>query len=211
MHYLCDRTANKVYAVDDLEFDTVKFQFPNDIELSEESAYLTSFIYISKLMEKKFYNYKNIDIMQECYYMLLKRYRTKGLFAPDKPFKDNMKMWYVFAKKSCLFLLRSFTNIISDIDIWSLEDDETDALMQLGKCDTYDFETTESTKEILSVVDKLCLSVVKADKQLGLYALCKLQSLDDSATANIMEVTMPRIYEIRRALKEYFSLRLNND
>lgn len=211
MKYVCSKTTGKCYEVEDSMLAEVLDLHPEDEEISKDEAYLRLFQRISKSMEYKFSNYKQLDIMQECFYMLLKRYRIKGLFAPDKSFLDNEKIWWSFAKKSCLYIIRQYTDIISDIDIWSIEDNETDTSLCLGIYDEYELGESSSTcKEIVAAIDKLCYSKNYADQQLGLYATCKLKGLNDQQACLILDIKMPRLYEIKRKLKEYFRLRFNN-
>ena len=211
--YLFSKNNDRVYPfTDELEFLVAVAEHPEDEEISEDEAYLKTFTRISKTMEKRFSNYRNLDIMQECFYMMLKRYRYKGLFAPDKSFTDNVRIWWNFAKKSCLYIIRQYTDKhLDNIDIWDIEDNETDSKLCLGKCDEYQIgEHAAGVKEIMDCIDKLCVSPKYADQQLGLYAKCKLKGLTDQQTCLILEVGMPRIYEIKRLLKEYLNLRFNN-
>lgn len=211
--YLLSKVTDKVYSFDDeLEFELAVAEHPEDEEIDEETAYLRTFIRISETMKKRFANYKNLDIMQECYYMLLKRYRYKGVFAPDKSFQDNVRIWWNFAKKSCLYIIRQYTDKhLDNIDIWDIEDNETDTKLCLGKCDEYHIgEHTAAVKEIIDCIEKLCISPKYVDQQLGLYAKCKLQGLNDQQSCIILEIGMPRLYEIKRLLKEYLNLRFNN-
>jgi hypothetical protein len=210
--YLFSKLNDRVYAFDDeLEFSLATSEHPEDEEITEDEAYLRTFVRISKTMEKRFMNYRNLDIMQECYYMMLKRYRYKGLFAPDKPFQDNVRIWWNFAKKSCLYIIRQYTDKhLDNIDIWDIEDNETDTKLCLGKCDEYEIgEHTAGVNDIMECIDKLCNSRLYVDQQLGIYAKCKLQGLTDQQSCIILEIGMPRLYEIRRLLKEYLNLRFD--
>lgn len=211
MKYVCSKATGKCYEISDDKLEEILESHPEDEEVSKDEAYLKLFHRISKSMEYKFSNYKQLDIMQECFYMLLKRYRIKGLFAPDKSFLDNEKIWWSFAKKSCLYIIRQYTDIISDIDVWSIEDNETDTSLCLGVCDNYELGESNSTcEEIKNCINKLCYSHNYADQQLGLYATCKLKGLDDQQACTILGIKMPRLYEIKRKLKEYFRLRFDN-
>ena len=211
--YLYSKTTNKVYAFsDEQDFLLATLEYPDDTEISQDEAYIKLFEHISKTMERKFINYKHLDIMQECFYMLLKRYRYKGLFAPDKSFLDNSRIWWNFARKSCLYIIRRFSDKhLDDIDIWDIEDNETDASLRLGKCDEYKIgEHTAGVTEIVEALDKLCLSKHYVDQQLGIFAKCKLKGLSDAEACIILEIKMPRLYEIKRLLKEYLKLRFGN-
>ena len=208
--YLYSKANNNVYAYyDEDEFNLTKIQYPNDVEVTEETAYLTMFEKICKTMAKRFSNYNQLDIMQECYYMMLKRYREKGLFAPDKQFIDNVRIWWNFAKKSCLYIIRRFSDKhLNDIDIWDIEDNETDTSLCLGKCDEYNIGEHEAgVQDILDTIDRLSVSSVYADQQLGIYAKCKLNGLSDTDACMVLEIKMPRLYEIKRQLKEYLNSR----
>lgn len=211
--YLYSKTTNKIYAFSNEEdFRIAMSEYPDDIEVTQDEAYLKLFENISRFMDKKFDNYKHLDIMQECFYMMLKRYRDKGLFAPDKPFIDNKRIWWNFARKSCLYIIRRFSDKhLDDIDIWSIEDNETDTSLCLGKCDDYKIgEHTAGVMEIKETLEKLCLSPQYVDQQLGLFAKCKLNGLSDNEACKILEIKMPRLYEIKRLLKEYLNLRFGN-
>lgn len=210
--YLCDMKRFKIYAFDnEIDFKNTKLEYPEDVEVSRDDAYKYLFIRISKAMGKKFSNYKNIDIMSECYYMLLKRYTEKGLYAENKSFLDNERIWWSVAKKSCLYLLRQFRNdpFVKSIDVWSLEDNETDTSLWLGIFDKYIGCENADLKNMIDYLHKLCYSPHKSDRQLGLYSECKLNGLNDKQTCLILEVGMPRLYEIRRALKEHLKLRFD--
>jgi hypothetical protein len=210
--YLCDMKVFKVYAFDnELDFETTKLEYPEDVEVSKDDAYKYLFIRISRVMSKKFSNYKNIDIMSECYYMLLKRYTEKGLYAPNKSFLDNERIWWSFAKKSCLYLLRQFRNdpFVKSIDVWSLEENETDTSLWLGTFDRYSGCENYDLNVMIDYIRKMCHSPHKSDRQLGLYGECKLNGLTDEQACIILEVGMPRLYEIRRALREHLKLRFD--
>lgn len=219
MYYLWSEKLHKVFEYsDEDEFDMAKLQYPDEVEVTQEQAYLKLFERIARSMELKFGNYKNIDIHQECFYMLLKRYRLKGLFAPDKPWLDNSKMWWSFAKKSCLYIIREYKMVVGDLDIWDFDDNEdagsticcNNLSRNLMVEDTYSIEINDMCNDIKKAIDKLCLSKQYVDKQMGLFALCKLSKLSDEDTLTILEIKKPRLYEIRRALKEYLNLRFGN-
>ena len=212
--YLCDMKRFKIYAFDNItDFEAVKLEYPEDVEVSKDDAYKYLFIRISKAMANKFSNYRNIDIMSECYYMLLKRYTEKGLFAEDKSFLDNERIWWSIAKKSCLYLLRQFRNdpFVKSIDVWSLEDNETDTSKWLGKSDRYDGCEMLDANFIRNYIHNLCYSESKSERQLGLFGECKINGLTDEQTCSVLEVGMPRLYEIRRALKEHLKKRFENE
>ena len=207
MAYIVDTTNNKVYEVDKDEVQGFLKQYPNDREVTEEQAYLTLFVRISKIMEIKFSNYRNIDINQECYLALLKRYREQGVFAKDKPFKDNERIFYWFAKKMCFYFIREYKDIVSDIDVWTIEENETDSNQVVGIEDEHTCENDSMCSEIRKVLENLCISKDKADQQLGWYAKGKLNGLTDDQVGLLLDIGMPRIYELRRELRTYLRLR----
>lgn len=211
MYYLWSKSLNKSFEyLDKDEFEIAKLQYPDEIEITQEEAYIKLFEKISKSMEIKFSNYKNLDIGQECFYMLLKRYRLKGLFAPDKPWLDNLKMWWSFAKKSCLYIIRNYRNIVAESDIWDFDDNES-AGSTLYIYDKYNIGESDAVcKDIKDTIKKLCKSNNSTEQQMGLFAVCKLSNLSNDQILKVLEIKIARLYEIRRALKEYFKLKFGN-
>lgn len=205
--YVYSPLKNKVYeCVDSFELESILLQYPEDIIVTQDEAYLKLFMKISKVMEHKFSNYKQIDVARECLCMMIDRYRNKGLFAPDKPFADNERMWWSYAKKSCLYIIRKYRTdpFNRDRDTWDIEDNESDTAVKLGRPDDYEIEHSQLCNQILAEVNKLMISSRYYEQQLGLFAKCKLEGLDNEQTCKILNIGMPRLYEIQRELKEYF-------
>ena len=122
MKYLYSSNNGKVYACEDAEIEDILLLHPEDSEVDERTAYMLLFFRISQYMGKKFSNYKNADIQGEVLMMMLNRYKEKGLYAPDKSFKDNEKIWWSYAKKSCYFLIRQFKRKVSKCE--SIDDSD---------------------------------------------------------------------------------------
>lgn len=211
-YYLWSSVSNKVFEYNDIDdFQAAKDAHPEDIELTLEQAYMKLFERISKTMKRRFDNYKNLDIQQECFCMLLNRYRLKGTYAPDKPWLDNEKIWWKVSKKCCLYILREYTNIVSELDIWDLDDNEKYIVLAGCVEDTYDLgESKELCKEIKQAISKLCKSNEFVDQQMGIFATCKLEKFTDAQTCQVLNIKMSRFYEIRRGLKEYFNIQFRN-
>lgn len=185
--------------------------YPDMIVLSYEDAVMHLFDKISDFMERKFSNYYNADIKQECFLMMLCRYRNKGIFAKDKPWLDNEKMWWSFAKKSCLYIIREFKQMVSDTDIFDIEDTKYDLDPNLMVSEKYNIgESDAFVKDLYTTIYRLYNSKDLGEERMGQFAMCKAQGMTDKESANYMGISMPRIYEIKKALKNYFNLRFGN-
>lgn len=203
MKYLYSSDTGKIYTCEDTELEDILLQHPEDIEIDEDNAYMLLFFRISQHMGRKFSNYKNADIQGEVLMMMLKRYREKGLYAPDKSFKDNEKIWWSYAKKSCYFLIRQFKRHISkseSIDnIENVDNMLSDRLLYEEKMD---FEGISLCKDMENYFKKLSRSKVYSEMQLGIYAISKLGGLTDDDVMDILGVKYGRIKEIRAELRE---------
>lgn len=209
MRYLWSPESGKVYACKDIEFDDIQAQYPEDQEVTERNAYMLLFFRISKYMGNKFSNYKNADIQGEVLMMMVKRYTEKGLFAPDKSFLDNERIWWNYARKSCYWLIRQFKKLktkTEDIDNTDNLDNMTnDRLLYEVSSDA---EHDAGVAMITEYLNKLARSKVYTEMQLGIYAVSKLGGLTDEDIMDILNIKMSRIKEIKRDLRDHLKLRL---
>lgn len=203
MKYLYSSKTGKVYTCEDTEFEDILMQHPEDLEVDERNAYMLLFFRISQYMGKKFSNYRNADIQGEVLMMMITRYKEKGLYAPDKPFKDNEKIWWSYAKKSCFFLIRQFKKKVSKCEsIDNLENMDNMCKDQLLYEENMSFEGDSVCDEMQEYFKKLSRSKVYSEMQLGIYALSKIGGLTDDDIMDILGVKYGRIKEIRAELKE---------
>jgi hypothetical protein len=203
MKYLYSTSTGKVYACEDSDFEDIICQHPEDTEVSERDAYMLLFFRISQHMGKKFSNYKNADIQGEVLMMMLNRYRTKGLYAPDKSFKDNERIWWSYAKKSCYFLIRQFKRKISKSEsIDNMENMDNMCASQLLYEERLDFEGLSVCDDMMRFFEKLSKSKIYSEMQLGIFALSKAGGLTDEDIMDILNVKYGRIKEIRAELRE---------
>ena len=203
MKYLYSTTTGKVYTCEDAEIDDILLQHPEDSEVDEQNAYMLLFFRISKTMGKKFSNYKNADIQGEVLMMMIKRYREKGLYAPDKSFRDNERIWWNYAKKSCYFLIRQFKRKVSKSEsIDNLENMDNMYYNPLSYEENLDFEGLSLCEEMTCFFEKLTKSKVYSEMQLGIYAVSKIGGLTDDDIMEILGVQYGRIKEIRAELRE---------
>lgn len=203
MKYLYSSNTGKVYTCEDTELEDILLQHPEDTEVDERNAYMLLFFRISQCMGKKFSNYKNADIQGEVLMMMMNRYTEKGVYAPDKSFKDNERIWWWYAKKSCYFLIRQFKNKISKSEsIDNLENMDNMCCKQLLYEERLEFEGTSMCEEMTKYFEKLSRSKVYSEMQLGIYALSKLGGLTDDDIMEILGVKYGRIKEIRAELRE---------
>lgn len=211
MRYLWSSKDNKIYTCDDTNIDDMLAAHPEDREVDEENAYMLLFYQISKTMGKKFHNYKNADIQGEVLMMMINRYRSKGLYAPDKSFNDNKRIWYSYAKKSCFFIIRQFNRRISKCEsIDNMENLDNMCADQLLYEESMDFEGDSVCKEMKEFFEKLSHSKVYSEMQLGIYALSKIGGLTDDDIMEILDIKYGRIKEIRAELRETIRHRFRN-
>ena len=199
----------KVYECPSEEVDMILAEHPDDIILENmHAAYMMLFFRISKYMGKKFSNYKNADIQGEVLMMMIKRYHEKGLYAPDKSFLDNEKIWWSYARKSCYWLIRQFKKLKSKTeDIDSLENIDGMCSEKLMREEFFEFEHTSVVKDIEKYLDKLAHSHRYTEMQMGIYAISKIGGLTDEDIMEILGVKIGRIREIKTDLKEHLKLR----
>ena len=203
MKYLWSAVTGKVYQCTDEDIDIIKSEHPEDVEVSENDAYMLLFYKISQHMGKKFSNYKNADIQSEVLMMMIKRYKEKGLYAPDKTFLDNERIWWVYARKSCYWLIRQFKKLKSRTeDIDSLENIDGMCSDKLLQEQYFGFEHDSVVKDIEKYLNDLAHSCVYSEMQMGIYALSKLGGLSDEDIMDILGVKHGRIREIKTELKE---------
>lgn len=208
MKYLLS-PSGKVYTCQDEQVEDILTQYPEDTVLENENvAYMMLFFRISKHMGKKFSNYRNADIQGEVFMMMVKRYREKGLFAPDKPFLDNEKIWWSYARKSCYWLIRQFKKLKSRTeDIDNLENMDNMCVSQLMYDEYFEFEHTSLVNEIRDYLNKLAHSHRYTEMQMGIYAMSKLGGLSDEDIMEILNIKYGRIREIKTELKKHLKLR----
>ena len=211
MKYLLSPTG-KVYECADDTVEAVLLEHPEDTILENvETAYMFLFFRIAKHMGKKFSNYKNADIQSEVLMMMVKRYKEKGLYAPDKSFLDNERIWWSYAKKSCYWLIRQFKKLKSRTeDIDSLENIDGMCSERLIREEFFEFEHTSVVKDITQYLDKLAHSHRYTEMQMGIYAMSKLGGLTDEDIMEILNVKSGRIREIKVDLKEHLKLRFGD-
>ena len=203
MKYLYSPQTEKVYTCEDDNFADILSQHPEDIEINERTAYMLLFFRISKNMGKKFYNYRNADIQSEVLMMMINRYNDKGLYAPDKSFKDNEKIWWSFAKKSCYFIIRQFNRRISKCEsIDNLENVDNMINNNLIYETQFESEGQSLCTEMIAFFEDLSHSKIYSEMQLGIYALSKIGGLTDEDVMEILDVKYGRIKEIRAKLRE---------
>lgn len=203
MKYLYSSNTGKIYTCDDAELEDILVQHPEDTEVNERDAYMLLFFRISQYMGKKFSNYKNADIQGEVLMMMIHRYHEKGLYAPDKPFKDNEKIWWSYAKKSCFFLIRQFNRRISKCEsIDNLENMDNMCKDQLLYEESFNSESESLCDDMKKFFEKLSRSKIYSEMQLGIYAISKLGGLTDDDVMEILNIKYGRIKEIRAELRE---------
>lgn len=203
MKYLYSSKTGKIYTCDDTELEDILLQHPEDSEVDERNAYMLLFFRISQNMGKKFSNYKNADIQGEVLMMMLNRYNQKGLYAPDKSFKDNERIWWNYAKKSCFFLIRQFNRKVSKCEsIDDMTNMDNMCVDQLLYEERMDFEGKSVCEDMQKYFEKLSKSSVYSEMQLGIYALSKLGGLTDDDVMDILNIKYGRIKEIRAELRE---------
>lgn len=211
MRYLYSSNTGKVYTCEDTELEDILLQHPEDTEVDERNAYMLLFFRISQHMGKKFSNYKNADIQGEVLMMMMNRYKEKGLYAPDKSFKDNERIWWSYAKKSCYFLIRQFKRKTSKCEsIDNLENMDNMCKDQLLYEETMDFEGVSVCDDMTKYFEKLSKSKVYSEMQLGIYALSKIGGLTDDDVMDILGIKYGRIKEIRAELRETIRNRFSN-
>lgn len=194
MQYLKTSVGRIIECQDD-EVEDWLFKYPNTEIITKDDAYIFLFIKISYRMGAKFSNYNHIDLQSDLLYMLLKKYKQKGLFAPDKSFDDNARIWWSVAKKTCYYLIREHKRKVRFEDL-------TDTFPENSLIsDYYEIEHLDICKAIIEYISKLCASDIYAEQQMGLYGYIKLKNMTDKHASVILEVGMPRIYEIKKALK----------
>ena len=174
-------------------------------EISEDDAYILLFIKIGNCLASKFSNYSNlIDISQDIFYMLFKTYKEKGVYAKDKSYYDNCRIWWSIAKKDCYYLIRRYKLKTRDEDLTNFEefiDSDEPRFTIVAKNDFYEFEHLSTCDSIVSFIEQLAKSTKYSEYQMGIFGMAKLNGLTDKQAAEILEIGMERIYEIRRALK----------
>lgn len=194
MQYLKTSTGRLIECQDE-DIDDWLFKYPDIETITQDEAYTFLFIKISYRMGAKFSNYNHIDLQQDLLYSLLKRYKQKGLFAPDKSFDDNARIWWSVAKKTCYYLIREHKRKVKLEDL-------TDTFSEnLLTSDYYEIEHTDMCRAIKARILELCKSDSYAEQQMGLYGYMKLKKLTDQHVSTILKVGMPRVYEIRKSLK----------
>jgi hypothetical protein len=193
----------KIYTCEDEQLEDLLLEHPEDTVVDEDTAYMMLFFRISKHMGKKFSNYKNADIQSEVLMMMIKRYKEKGLYAPDKSFKDNEKIWWSFAKKSCYFLIRQFKRAVSKSESIDNTDNMDNMLVEkLLYEEQFDFEGQSLCNEMREFFEKLSHSKVYSEMQMGIFALSKLGGLTDADVMDILGIKYGRLKEIKAELKE---------
>lgn len=207
MWYSWSPKTNRCYEFETEEALKDRIKLHNDLEITREDAFLKLFHRISKSMTRKFGNYSQLELGGEVYIIMLSRFREKGTFAPDKPFLDNEKMWWSFAKKTCFYIIRKNKKKLNTVsyDALDIQDDYKWFLVDEDKSDNV--SGIDATKAICKFLNKLLYSEVNSEYQMGLFAACKLKGLSDKETCEIMQVGIARIREIKRQLKESINLR----
>lgn len=175
--------------------DALLIKYTDSVEVTKDEAYMFLFEKISHRMGAQFSNYNHIDIASEVYYMLLKTYKTSGLYAPDKPYEDNCRIWWSIAKKDCLYIIKKYKNKTKLEDL--VEDIPENSMIKSD----YDIEGLSVCAEIIKYMKKLSNSDNNTEQNMGFYGLFRLKGLSDKKIAEIFELSIPRVYEIRRSLK----------
>ena len=211
MKYLWSPETGKVYTCTDEMLSEIMDRYPEDKEVTETNAYMLLFFRISKSMGKKFSNYKNADIQGEVLMMMMRRYKEKGLFAPDKSFLDNEKIWWNYARKSCYWIIRQFKKLktkTEDID----ESDNVDNMLneRLLYEERWDFEHIDTVNTIVKYLDTLAHSRRYTEMQMGIYAVSKLGGLTDEDIMDILGIKMSRVKEIKHDLREHLKIRFGD-
>lgn len=206
MRYLWSPINSKIFEFEsDEEFDEFKQVHPEDLEVNQDEAYIRLFNRISHSMGLRYNNYKNMDICEDVQLMMIERYHKKGLFAPEKPFVDNAKMWWSYANKSCLYLIRCYNKHSekeTPSDVYAIEKpSET----------FFEVEHTSLCDDIKDYLSELAISNNKGEQQMGLYAMCKLNGLDSDSICQVLGVSIYRVREIKSALKKAIQKRFGED
>lgn len=206
MRYLWSPINRKIFEFEsDKLFDEFKELHPEDLEVNQDEAYMRLFNRISHSMGLRYYNYRNMDICEDVQLMMMERYHKKGLFAPDKPFTDNAKMWWSYANKSCLYLIRCYNKHCekeTPVDLFTIEKpSET----------FFEVEHTSLCDDIKAYLDNLTISNNASEQQMGLYAMCKLNGLDNDGICQVLGVSIYRVREIKAALKKAIRRRFGED
>ena len=203
MKYLYSSNNGKVYVCDDSLLEETLSEHPEDAEVSERDAYMLLFFRISQYMGKKFSNYRSADIQSNALMMMLERYNKYGLFAPDKSFKDNERIWWSYARKSCYYIIRQFKRKVSKCEsIDNLENMDNMCCEKLLYEESFDFEGQSVCKDMTAFFEKLSRSRIYSEMQMGIYALSKIGGLSEDDIMDILGVKYGRIKEIRAELRE---------
>lgn len=203
MKYLYSSKNGKIYACDDSSFEEILLEHPEDAEVNERDAYMLLFFRISQYMGKKFSNYRSADIQSNVLMMMMERYTKDGLFAPDKSFKDNERIWWSYARKSCYYIIRQFKRKVAKCEsIDNLENMDNMCCEQLLYEESFNFEGQSVCQDMIKYFEKLSHSRVYSEMQMGIYALSKIGGLSEEDIMEILGVKYGRIKEIRAELRE---------
>lgn len=169
-------------------------------EITEYDAHLLLFDKISHRLGAKFANYNQCDIASEVYLFMLTKYQADGDFAKDKTFADNGRIWWSVATKRAYWIIREYNRFRKHHVLY--DEIPEDSMME----DTFEIEHTANVDAITAYIYALANSKKSSEQQLGLFGIAKLNGLNDAQVCDILEVGMPRLFEIKRALK----LRIRN-
>lgn len=173
------------------------------------------FIELSNILSKKFSNLsKYIDVFSESYLFLLEYYVTKGLMLPDKNNIDNIKCFYISAKRHIIKKFKQL-KIKQKYETMTEFDEELDL-------DVIDKETEHFLDDLINQetdlpikIDRLLNSEHKENQQLGMFAKCLIDSEAAGLqryeaielTKKIMKIGTSRFYELQNQLASFLEYR----
>lgn len=190
MIYVYNKKNHTVIDYDDTENITVN---GDSIIVTEDEAYTYLFWEIAQSLAIKFCNYRNLDLQSEVMLFLLNRYKTKGLYAPDKPLKDNELIFRSIAKKRCLYIIRQEKIRLKY---------HGHALSSVTSTQEIEIEDIDCSQEVIDYIYSLLNSDRSSYVQYGMYGVGKLKGLSDEKLMEIMEIKISRLKELKRGLRQ---------
>ena len=182
-----------------VECDDCKFQrllAKGYKEITEYEAHLLLFEKICHRLGAKFSNYNQCDIPSELFLFLFTQYKNNGDYAKNKPFEDNVRIWWSVATKRVCYIIREYNRFRKHHPLF--DELPEDSLVE----DSFDIEHNAKVDGIKAYIYALTESKKSSEQQLGLFGIAKLNGLSDQQVCEVLEIGMPRFFELKRALKK---------
>lgn len=170
------------------------------IIVTENEAYTYLFWEIAQSLAIKFSNYRNLDLQSEVLLFLLNRYKKKGLYAPDKTFKDNELIFRSLAKKHCLYIIRQ--------EKIRLKYHGYD-LSYVTNTEEIQIDDIDCSQELIDYIYSLLDSDKPSYMQYGMYGVGKIEGISDEKLMEIMNIKLSRLKELRRGLRQLIDKTFN--